>query len=130
MIVLDASVAVFAFAHRDERGARARTALSTDTGWTVPEHWPVEVFSAIRGLTAGGSITVGTAAQALGRLRRAEVEKVQTEPLVPRMWALRHNLSAYDAPYVALAEARGLTLLTADAPLARAAIRYCRVELI
>jgi predicted nucleic acid-binding protein len=45
------------------------------------------------------------------------------------MWQLRANISGYDAAYVALAESRQLTLVTADGRLARAATQYCRVEL-
>jgi predicted nucleic acid-binding protein len=45
------------------------------------------------------------------------------------MWQLRHAVGAHDAAYVVLAEARQLTLVTADARLARTATSYCRVEL-
>ena len=51
-------------------------------------------------------------------------------PLLPRMWALRDSLSAYDAAYVALAEALGATLLTLDARLARAGGHSARVEVV
>jgi predicted nucleic acid-binding protein len=51
--------------------------------------------------------------------------------LRPRMWALRHNLSAYDAAYVALAEMTGATaLLTTDTRLAHASGINCVVELL
>lgn len=46
------------------------------------------------------------------------------------MWQLRNGISGYDAAYVALAEARGIPLVTSDGRLARAATSYCRVELI
>jgi predicted nucleic acid-binding protein len=46
------------------------------------------------------------------------------------MWELRHGISGYDAAYVALAESRGLTLVTSDGRLARAATAVCRVECI
>jgi predicted nucleic acid-binding protein len=44
-------------------------------------------------------------------------------------WQSRRQISGYDAAYVALAVARDLTLITADARLARAAVGHCRVEL-
>ena len=50
--------------------------------------------------------------------------------LVPRVWELRDNLSAYDAAYVALAEALDAPLLTADARLTRATGPRCRFELV
>ena len=52
------------------------------------------------------------------------------DDLLPRMWQIKANISAYDAAYVALAERRDLTLVTADAKLGRAAMAHCRVELL
>ncbi len=49
---------------------------------------------------------------------------------MPRIWELRHNLTPYDASYVALAEALDTTLLTAEGKLARAPSLRCEVELI
>ena len=51
-------------------------------------------------------------------------------PLIARCWELRHNVTAYDASYVALAEALGVPLLTADARLANAPGIRCEVELL
>jgi predicted nucleic acid-binding protein len=50
--------------------------------------------------------------------------------LLPRVWQLRNNLTAYDAVYVALAEALDAPLLTRDKRLANAARRHARVELV
>lgn len=130
MIVLDASVMTDALTNAAARGRRTRTALARDPEWAVPEHWMVEVFDAIRGLAAGGKITDDAATRALGRLRLAAVATVATTELLDTMWILRNFISAYDAPYVALASQRRLTLLTSDAPLSRAALGYCRVELV
>lgn len=47
--------------------------------------------------------------------------------LVTRIWAMRHDISAHDAGYVALAEALGVPLVTLDRKLARTAERYCEV---
>lgn len=48
------------------------------------------------------------------------ITRYPTLPLLDRAWTLRHNFSAYDAMYVALAEALETSVVTADAPLARA----------
>jgi predicted nucleic acid-binding protein len=130
MIVLDASVMTDALTNAGTRGVRTRAALARDPEWAVPEHWMVEVFSAIRGLTAGGKITADAAARAFGRLHSAEVATVATTDLLDTMCAVRNAISPYDAPYVALANRWQLTLLTSDAPLSRAALGYCRVELV
>jgi predicted nucleic acid-binding protein len=53
-----------------------------------------------------------------------------TSSLVRRVWELRNNLTAYDACYVALAEALGCTLLTADVKLSRAPGTRCPIDLI
>jgi predicted nucleic acid-binding protein len=50
--------------------------------------------------------------------------------LLPRIWALRENVSAYDATYAALAETLGCALLTADARLAREPGATCAVTVV
>jgi predicted nucleic acid-binding protein len=50
--------------------------------------------------------------------------------LLPRVWALRHNLTAYDAVYVALAEALDAPLLTRDQRMAAASGHHSRIELV
>jgi predicted nucleic acid-binding protein len=58
------------------------------------------------------------------------IRRLPHGPLLPRIWTLRDNLTPYDAAYVALAEAIGATLLTADRKLARAPGIDCEVELL
>ncbi|GAB3816281.1 type II toxin-antitoxin system VapC family toxin [Micromonospora zhanjiangensis] len=130
MIVVDASVIASTLVYTDDRGRKARAVMGRDPEWAAPEHWKVEVFSALRGLALGGKITDEQASRAVGRLTRLGVDTVPVDDLLPRMWQLRAGISAYDAAYVALAERRGLTLVTADARLARTTTAYCRVELV
>lgn len=129
MIVVDASVVTNMLIYADERGRSARTVLGRDPEWAAPEHWKAEVFSALRGLTLGHKVSEDDAARAVGRIPQLAVDHVSLDGLLPRMWQLRDAISAYDAPYVALAEARHLTLVTADSGLAHTAASYCRVEL-
>ena len=129
MIVVDASTVANMLVYADDRGRKARAVLGRDTEWAAPEHWKAEVFSVLRGLVLGGKITEAHGARAVSRLPRLGVDHVPLDSLLPRMWQLRVAVSGYDAAYVALAEARGLTLVTAAARLARTATRYCRVEL-
>ena len=117
-------------AYSDKRGRRARTALRRDPEWAAPEHWKAEVFSAIRGLALGRKIGEEQARHAVDRLPRLAVDCISLDGLLSRMWQLRNAVGGYDSGYVALAEARDLTLVTSDGRLARAATPFCRVEFI
>lgn len=130
MIVVDASVLADVLTRDGEAEHKAHAALERDPAWIAPEHWKIEVISTIRGLTIGGKISQEQADGAMRDLQDLSVERVSIDELVPRIWELRHNISAYDAAYVALAEARQLKLVTADGRLARAALPYCTVELV
>lgn len=130
MIVVDASVLANALVYADERGQRARAVLALDTEWAAPEHWNVEVFSVVRGLVLGRKISEERASGAVDRLPLLGVDHVSIDLLLPRMWQLRSGISGYDAAYVALAEARDLTLVTSDRRLARAANPICATRLV
>ena len=105
--------------------------LETDVGLQVaaliagarliaPEMLDAEVLSALRRKAQAQDIAEATAVDALARLEAMPVERVSHRTLTRAAWALRHNVSAYDALYVAVAQARGATLLTFDGPLTRA----------
>ncbi|GAA1197578.1 type II toxin-antitoxin system VapC family toxin [Prauserella alba] len=130
MIVVDASVLANMLLYADGRGRGARAVLARDVEWVAPEHWKAEVFSVARGLTLGGKIKEGQAARTVKRIPLLGVETVSLDEFLVRMWQLRDAVSGCDAAYVALAEARGIPLVTADARLARAAMGHCRVELV
>lgn len=63
-------------------------------------------------------------------LSMIRIERSPHLPLLARCWELRHNLTVYDASYVALAELLGAPLLTGDARLAAAPGIRCDVELL
>src|SRR5947208_1887326 len=130
MIVVDASVLANMLVYADDRGRKARSVLGRDVEWAAPEHWKAEVFSVIRGLALGNKIKEAQAVWAVERLPHLGIDHVSLDDLLPRMWQLRANISGYDAAYVALAEARNLTLVTSDGRLAQRATSYCRVELV
>jgi predicted nucleic acid-binding protein len=130
LIVVDASVLTWALVGDGARGAACRSGLATDDHWTAPEHWRVEVFASVRGLLLGGKLEERRARQAVDALARLSVVPVPVGDLLPRMWALRGNVSAYDAAYVAAAELRDATLLTADARLGRTGGLRCEVRVV
>lgn len=130
MIVLDASALVELLLGTDVGRAIADRIEDPAVGLHVPHLADVEVAQALRHLLREGEIDVATAAEALADLRDLDLERHSHEPLLERLWALRENLTAYDAVYVALAEALETTLLTCDARLARAPGMSRRVTLV
>ena len=130
MIVVDTSALANMLVYTDDRGRKARAVLARDIEWAAPEHWKAEIFSVVRGLALGKKITDEWASHVVDLLPRVGVKTVPLDDLLPRMWELRGNVSGYDAAYVALAETRGCTLVTADGRLARTATSFCRVELV
>ena len=90
-----------------------------DAPLIAPDLINPEVVQCLRGLERGGKLTPDRAAKALGRLAEGAVSCLPTSPLLEHAWSLRHNLSAYDACYVALARSLGCPLLTFDGPLTR-----------
>jgi predicted nucleic acid-binding protein len=129
VIVVDASVLAPALADGGADGDRARARLRGEQ-LTAPELVDLEVVSTMRRAARAGRLYERRSAQALGDLAALPLRRVPHLPLLPRVWELRDNLSAYDAAYVALAEALGALLLTADGPLKRAAGVRCEVEVL
>jgi predicted nucleic acid-binding protein len=125
VIVVDASAAVSALLN----AGPARRALARE-----PLHAPhlidSEVANALRRQLAAGRIDAGQGWAALNVLRRLAVTRHPAFSLADRVWELREQLSAYDAAYVALAEALDASLLTADARLARAPGLRCPVTVV
>ena len=129
MIVVDASVVVPAIADDERAGQRARTRLRNERVH-APQLLDLEVVSALRGLALGRKMTDRRAASALLDLGRLPIERAPHRALIARCWELRHNLTVYDAAYVALAELLGCPLVTADAALAASRSARCEVELL
>jgi predicted nucleic acid-binding protein len=97
-------------------------------------HMELEVLNAFRGLERAKRLPPIRAARALQELARMRLIRSPISPLQERIWELRHNLSAYDAAYVALTEqVRDGVLLTRDrdlATVARASLGDARVQLV
>ena len=93
----------------------------------------VEVLSALRRLVASGEAPAERAGEAISDLHDLPIERYPHDILVPRIWELRENFSAYDASYVALAEAVAddpVPLLTADGRLGRAVGAHTEVPVL
>jgi predicted nucleic acid-binding protein len=96
----------------------------------VPHLVDSEVPNALRRAVVRGALTDVEAGVAMDGFIRLSLTRYPADWLRPRMWALRHDLSAYDATYVALAELMTAPLLTTDRRLARAPGLLCPVRVL
>lgn len=118
-IVIDASVLVDLLA-----GPAPEVLLDSviDEEWHAPQHVDAEVIHALRGLVLGGHLSQHRARDALRDLHDLQLHRWPFDlPLALRALDLAHTVTAYDAAYLALAEALGAPLTTRDRRLARAA---------
>ena len=129
MIVVDASVLAVALGDDGRDGGRARHRLNGED-LAAPELVDLEVISVWRRQVVAGSMLPRRAELALADLETIPLRRSPHTPLIRRCWELRGNLTVYDASYVALAEALGVDLVTADRRLATAPRIRCRVDLV
>ncbi len=121
MIVLDASAVVSLLVGPGPEAARIRRKVeSPGESLHVPHLMDLEVLHALRRQTLLGTLSQERGAEALEDLKNIAFVRYPHASLVDRIWDLKNNLTAYDAAYVALAEALGAPLVTLDARLARA----------
>lgn len=132
MIVLDASIVVELLAN-DLQGEEFQFDLDEGRGSFIAPHLlDVEVASALRRLYAGRRVDSHRGELFLKRLASFPIERYPHAPLLHRIWELRNNFTAYDAVYIALAEATDAVLFTMDAKLRtghRATVRLFRTSI-
>jgi predicted nucleic acid-binding protein len=119
MIVLDASVVVELLMNGILADAIRNELAKRDESFLAPHLIDVEVMSALRRLVAGQHIDPHRSRQFLTGLAALPATRYPHTPLTGRIWELRHNFTAYDAAYIALAEATGSVLYTCDEKLRR-----------
>lgn len=130
MIVVDAS-ALLEFLLQTPLGMRVEARLfRDDEGLHAPHLVDVEVTQALRRLVRAGEVTAIRAAEALTDLADLDLHRHGHVDLLTRAWTLRENVTAYDAMYVALAEALAASLVTCDAALAKAPGHRARIETV
>jgi predicted nucleic acid-binding protein len=136
MLVIDASAVTELLLGRGS-GERVAALVEThDHDLHAPHLLDIEVLSALRRLVARDLMSPARAEDAVEDLLDLRIERYPHVGLLDRAWQLRHDLSAYDASYVALAEAlaeeeaSSVTLLTADRRLARAAAAHSDVRVM
>jgi predicted nucleic acid-binding protein len=127
-VVCDASAVVALLLDAGDAGRWATEELR-GTELLAPELLPFEVTNVIRRRELAGLVSADQAVQAHVDLLDLAIELWPCEALADRAWALRRNLSSYDASYVALAEFVGATLVTLDGRIAAAPGLRCTVSL-
>jgi predicted nucleic acid-binding protein len=130
MIVVDASAALEVLL-RTSPGRQIEDRLFAQ-GETLhaPHLLDVEVAHVLRRYVLRRELTAAQASARLELFAQFPIRRYAHEPLLPRMWVLRANLTAYDAAYVALAEGLRAPLVTRDARIANAKGHAAQVELL
>jgi predicted nucleic acid-binding protein len=130
VIVVDAS-AVLELLLNTERGTLVAGRISDPTeSLHAPHLLSVEVAQVLRRYVSAGSVASEIASAALDDLAALDIARYAHEPLLPRVWDLRDNVTAYDGVYLVLAEVLDCPLLTCDARLAGAPGHDATVELL
>ena len=130
MIVVDAS-ALLEFLLQTPLGTRVEARLFRDEDeFHSPHLIDVEVTQGLRRLVRAGEVSADRAAEAIEDLADLDLHRHAHLDLLARAWKLRDNVTAYDAMYVALAEALDATVVTCDRPLATAPGHRARIEVI
>jgi predicted nucleic acid-binding protein len=130
VIVLDASAAVEWLLRLPLADAVERRLTQAADTLHAPHLLPIEVAQVVRRLEARDELTARRGAQALEDLDDLDLHLYGHGPLLPLVWKLRTNLSAYDAAYVALAQVLAAPLVTTDARMAAAPVRDATIDLV
>lgn len=130
LAVVDASALVAFYAADDSRRDAIAARLAAGDTLFAPAHLDAEVVSALRGLARPNPALRAAVPAALRHLAGFPLRRMPLAPLLPRIWELRDNVTAYDAAYVTLAERLGGPLITCDGKLAGASGPRCTFDLI
>lgn len=115
-LVVDTSLIIYALSEAQHDDV-LRKRLSAPRVLHAPHLIDFEISNSLRGLTLGGKLSAARADDIRADFAELRIERFPGGVLAGRMWELRHNYSAYDAAYIALAELLACPLLTGDAKL-------------
>jgi predicted nucleic acid-binding protein len=128
LIVLDASAAIDWLLQTTAGQEIQRRIFSRKESLHCPHLLDLEIVQVLRRLSREGTIGSQRAGEAMKDLLDLRIVRYPHFLLLPQIWRLRHNLSAYDAAYVALAEKLGAALITRDSRMASAVGNTVAVE--
>lgn len=130
MIVVDASVILDVLLRTAAGQAIGDRLLAEGQLLCAPHLLDVEVVQVLRRYAAAGQLDSARGREAIQDLTDLPIERYPHDLLLPRIWELRANLTAYDAAYVALAEVLDATLVTRDKRLGNAPGHRASIELV
>ena len=130
MIAVDASVILDLILAQSAAETISQRLFEPTETLHAPELLDLEVLQVLRRHWRAGSLSASRGEIAVADLNHLPVVRHPHGELVERIWQLRANVTAYDAAYLALAEALDAPLVTQDARLARAPGHTARVELV
>ena len=130
MIVIDASALIEVLLNTAASGRVSERLFDRTDTLHAPHLLDLEVAQVLRRYTLSGEMSVERSEQALEDLADLPLSRYPHDIFLRRIWSLRRNLTAYDAAYLALAEALDAPLITRDAALARVPGHRARVEVV
>jgi len=129
LIVVDASVIVELLRQGPLSGACERRLISLYP-WHAPHVLDLEVAQVLRRQVLAGEMSDTRGSHAVALIDAMPIQRWPHEPLMSRIWSLRRNVTAYDAAYLALAEALDVPMITFDGRLARSPGHSAIVDLV
>ncbi len=130
MIVVDASVLANVVGDDEDAGQLARARLAAASAVSAPDLVDVETVSVFRRRWMAGDLSDDRFRTAVDDLSALPITRFPVGPLMVRAFELRANITAYDACYIALAEALDCPLITSDRRLANAPMTTCTTEVL
>jgi predicted nucleic acid-binding protein len=130
VIVVDSSAVIEVLLRTEAASRIEHRILSPEETLHAPHLLDLEVTQVLRRYCAAGEVDPGRGQEAVDDLVDFPITRYPHDILLPRIWELRHNMTAYDAVYVALAEILSAPLLTRDARLASTSGHTAIIELV
>lgn len=130
MIVVDASAALELLLNTPTGRRVADRVFAPGESLHAPHLLDLEVVQVLRRYARAGALDTDRAREVVDDLADLPVTRYPHDVLLPRIWELRHDVTAYDAAYLVLAEVIGAPLLTRDGALARTRGHHARVEVV
>ncbi len=130
MSVIDASAVAEMLLGLPHADAAERQVFDADGGSAAPDLLNAEILHVLRRYERDGAIDARRSHEAIVILSDLPIARYPTLMLLERAWALRENMTGYDAMYVALAQALAVPLITTDGRLAKAARQHGDIPVV